>query len=484
MMAFNPFDRSNKEVARFRRIHVVTNWKREVMRSKAESRLSGLAVIMLVSTMLITQWAIGSGVPPGFLKPPRIAVFRGDTDYALLLSWDDGINDEVLAYIEEEFGAHHTSFVVTSQIDERQLWGLDLLFRGHDIQSHSHKHIYHALLNRSYCEWLYLRSVEKIRSKFGYDAILMAYPYGSYGYTSSRVAMEYFNVARGVNPEKPQMLGTWPIPADEVRGCKQSFPLVSGLSGNTTEWLQSSFTSMTKLGVYRAFKCYGHAALFNGSEIRRFSEVLAEIAGRGDTWITSWGEAVAYSIERERTQIEHYSLGISRLTFILVADFNITRFSVPLTFVVEVPLGWTTPTVLDEGRILSSQLKSSPDGRRYVVFDTLPQNQQIVITANVLMDTAPPEVSNLRMMLSDEGVCFMLDITDMSGVVTDVNITITTELTVYSFKNVQNPVFWNNATYGCVVFGLKTGSCIMEVSAVDSSGNSMNLVYEILIHPQ
>lgn len=187
--------------------------------------------------------------------------------------------------------------------------------------------------------------------------------------------MEYFDVARGVNPEKDDKLGRWMIPDDEVRVYKQSFPLVSGLAGNNTGRLLASFAGMTGLRVHHAYKCYGHAALFNSSELQRFGRVLAEIVGRRDTWITSWGEAVAYSIEWEKTESVDYSVGIGGLSFRLAADFNITRFSVPLTFVVELPLGWINPTVTERGRILSRQMRTGLDGRRYVVFDVLPHDQ-------------------------------------------------------------------------------------------------------------
>ncbi|MGY5853971.1 MAG: polysaccharide deacetylase family protein [Candidatus Thorarchaeota archaeon] len=261
--------------------------------------------IFLIKTLLLQSMlilCIPGNVP---VELPTVEVFQGGKQYAFMFSWDDGGDDLRFSFLEDELGFKHTSFVVTSKIQGKNLWGLDMLFRGHDIQSHSREHLYHTKLNESYRNYLISQSVKDIEEVYGYTPILFAYPYGSQNMACQTQALEYFRVARGLGPEKISDCGTWPITS--LGNCDHSFPEIDGVVGHTYEKLVDSFNTMVENseGRHRAYKCYGHSNTdwFADDERIDFFTRLGDIANRNDTWYTSWGEAFAYQIQRQNIRV-------------------------------------------------------------------------------------------------------------------------------------------------------------------------------------
>ncbi len=108
-----------------------------------------------------------------------------------------------MANLEEQIGVTHTSFIVTSRIDNyTRLYLTNLLFRGFDIQSHGYHHENLANITdmNSLRESL-SRSIRDIERIFGFTPIIYAYPYGNASYAASDVAISLFDVARGVMGE-------------------------------------------------------------------------------------------------------------------------------------------------------------------------------------------------------------------------------------------------------------------------------------------
>ncbi|MHA2067783.1 MAG: polysaccharide deacetylase family protein, partial [Candidatus Thorarchaeota archaeon] len=232
------------------------------MRNK---RLMLTVILILVFSLEYIQ-IVSSGGELIFLDEPTVEVFRGGKQYAFMFSWDDGGKDLEFSFLEDELGFQHTTFAVTSQIQIRSLWGLDMLFRGHDIQSHSRDHVHHASINNSYCEYLLSQSILDIQDVYGYTPILFAYPYGSLNQAVENLVQKYFKIGRGINYETGDHLGSWPI--QQTTNALHSFPGVDGVRGSTISRLISSFKQMVSYedGVHRAYKCYGHSKWFSETE--------------------------------------------------------------------------------------------------------------------------------------------------------------------------------------------------------------------------
>ncbi|MFW9968318.1 MAG: polysaccharide deacetylase family protein, partial [Candidatus Thorarchaeota archaeon] len=154
------------------------------------------------------------------LEPVQVTTFFNNATYAFMLGWDDGYKDLEMSFIEDDLNIRHTSWIVTTGMQEKRLRGLDQLFRGHDIQSHSAFHVPHDEINESYCAEILEQSIAFIQSFYGYTPIVFACPYGRVG-SNYKTVLEYFEVGRGMHLEGDSSRGRWPITS---RGkCDTSF---------------------------------------------------------------------------------------------------------------------------------------------------------------------------------------------------------------------------------------------------------------------
>jgi hypothetical protein len=404
------------------------------------------------------------------LAEPTIEVFRGGKQFAFMFSWDDEGNDLNFSFQEDALGFRHTTFGVTRRLLVKRLWGLDQLFRGHDIQSHSREHLHHASLNESYREYLISQSVLDITDAFGYRPILFAYPYGSQTAACQRQVLKYFKVARGIYFESGSDRGGWPIV--DVGNCLHSYPSIDGVRGTNMDRLVSSFTEMVSEsdGQYRAFKCYGHSKWFTPEQITEFFQILREIAFRNDTWYTSWGEAVAYQLQRDNVHVQRFSFNGRALSFQTVIDSEF-EYGIPITYKIQIPSHWDTAMVLDDGRLSDRFRIAIEENRKYVFLDSAPCGQTIRIVTEFPADNTRPEIRNLRSIVTESGVAFLADVEDEMSFISDVNITIRGGNQAFTFQNVENPIFWANSTYGRVVFNLAPGCYWFEIDALDAFGN-------------
>ncbi len=413
------------------------------------------------------------------LPAPVITMFKNDKRYALLVSWDDGVNDMDFSFLEDELGIKHTSFVVTSRIADKKFWGLDIMFRGHDIQSHTREHKATGLANLSYCEYLISRSIVDIERTYGFTPIVLAYPYGSTNAITSEIALRYVDVARGTIPEGILRLGTWPI---KHRGnARHSTFDLNGLSSENMDRLAERFYEMTKLEGNRAFKIYGHTdlATFNLTERAMLFDELKKIAFRNDTWYASWGEAIAYDILRTNTTIEDFSYDDSEVMFRTVTSANVTRYPVQLTYRVEIPKEWDSIVVYDDGRISSDFTLTNGT----LLINSKPRNQtiRIVRTQDTMIDTEGPVIGGVTIATGTEGLLITFEVTDVLGFVTDVNMTVSVGNNTFFFNRIVNPIFWDNSTYGRAIFAddIQSSDGIdITICAQDSSGNLSSLSYQ------
>ncbi|MFX1330617.1 MAG: polysaccharide deacetylase family protein [Promethearchaeota archaeon] len=440
------------------------------MRNK---RCTLTVILLLVFSVEIIQ-IVGSGGKLMFLGEPTVEVFRGGKQYAFMLSWDDGGDDLQFSFLEDEIGFQHTTFAVTSNIQRKRLWGLDMLFRGHDIQSHSRLHVHHATINASYCEELLQQSIVDIEEIYGYTPILFAYPYGSQNAVVQELVKEYFRIGRGIRYECEESLGSWPIKREG--NALHSFPSVDGVQGSTISTLISSFNQMVSHddGVHRAYKCYGHSKWFNGNERDEFFEALQRIAFRNDTWYTSWGEAVAYQITRSNVLIERHIGADSMVSFVTAIGSNFD-YGIPITYRIEIPTSWNNINVIDGGKTSDRFSVIEGDSKKYLLLDSVPHGQRIKVIPGIPEDSSRPVINNLRTIVTEEGVAFMADVVDGGSFICDVKMTIHGNDEVWQFNRVLNPVFWANSTFGRVIFELEPGCYDLTVTAIDSCGNKASL---------
>ncbi len=401
------------------------------------------------------------------ILPPVVTVFRDNHQHAFMLGWDDEMDDLNFSFIEDEFGFRHTSFAVTGRLNDSVFWGLDMLFRGHDIQSHSSEHLHFARLNSSRIELLLGQSINDIERLYGYTPIVFAYPFGSHSSESDSIIPNYFDVGRGIGYEKTNR-GAWPITSRSC--CLHSAPGCHGITGDVVDRLTTSFEEMLNNEGHRAYKCYGHSGWFNAQERSQFEKELSKIAEHDDLWLTTWGEAIAYQVVRDHTVIEDYHTYSENIKFKTVApELNISRYPVSVTYRVEIPRDWDNLAVLDDGRIIPHKIVENSSGE-YLLLNSIPRGQIIEITTQRGVDTTGPVISGIHIRYTAEGALVLFEVSDFHGTVCDVNMTIVTDIGSFDFDRIVNPTFWSNNTYGRVVFNASDIYAI-TVMASDSSGN-------------
>ena len=430
-------------------------------------------IMLVMITLLVPRLITPISTPSAFPfnpDPPTVDVFRDGKQFAFMFSWDDDRLDLEFSYLEDMLNFKHTSFVVTCRMQSRKLWGLDMLFRGDDIQSHSREHLHHAQLNSSYRDFLFNQSVIDIEALFGYSPIILAYPYGSWNDQCAQQVLDYYQVARGISYESNSNCGSWPI--SNLGCCLHSFPSIHGVRGNNMENLIPSFERMVSSSdsEHRAYKCYGHTHWFSDSERDSFFSMLGEIAFRDDTWYTTWGEALAYQIQRDNVVVDQFTYNQDCISFRTSVDHD-SSYGVALTYRVEIPESWGTISIIDDGRITNYIKCVKEDNKTFILFNSIPRGQTIEISSERKKDSVGPDIKEFRIIQTEEGVAFLVDVIDQEGYISDVNITISNSLMTYSFSEVRNPIFWSNSTYGRVVFNLPRGCYNFKVAALDSSQN-------------
>ena len=407
---------------------------------------------------------------PPILQLPTMTVFRDDHQYAFMLGWDDEMDDLNFSFIEDEFGFRHTSFAVTGRLNDSVFWGLDMLFRGHDIQSHSSEHLHFAWLNESRIESLLAQSISDIERLYGYTPIVFAYPFGSHSNESDAIIPNYFDVGRGIGSELTNQ-GAWPITNRSC--CLHTAPGNDGITGSGVDLLSISFEEMLNKEGYRAYKCYGHSGWFNARERTLFKKELSKIAEH-NLWLTTWGEAIAYQVVRNHAIIENYHVYSKNLKFVTKApELNISRYPISITYKVEIPRDWDDVTVLEDGRIIAHEIVDISNNR-YVMLNSAPRGQLIEITTQKVIDTTSPTLSGIRVRYTPEGALILFEASDFHGTVYDVNMTVVTDIGTFDFVRMMNPTFWSNSTYGRVVFNANNVYAV-TVIALDSSGNVCNI---------
>ncbi len=441
------------------------------------------AFIIILAFMIPADYTqVSATEPPKSLPAPVAEVFRGGMKYAFLLCWDDGQYDLDFSYLEDPFGIKHTSFVITANMYRRQLWGLDMLFRGHDIQSHSLYHLNHRFLGTEYRAYLLKQGRADIERLFGYTPILFAYPYGGSDSQLEGQVLQYYRVGRGILYESATNLGSWPV--SPLGYAKHSFPGHDGVAGGTIDKLLSSFNAMVQMpGTnHIAYKAYGHTQAFIAPQRQNLAVAFSTITNRTDTWFTSWGEAIAYQLERDSLHISDYEINKGTISFrTQVPQEN--DLGIKLTYRVYIPEDWKGFTVADDGKATNQYTYHTDGTARYILLDSIPRGQTITITTRGWVDTGTPLITNMRTIQTTEGMAFIAHVDDQLSFIKEVNITISGNGSLYEHTDVQTPVFWANSTYGCVVFDIPPGCYQFKVSAVDCFGNVAVSAYNFEVSP-
>lgn len=403
---------------------------------------------------------------------PFVTHFYQGSNTTFTLSWDDArLYDTFLAPIDEKYGIKHTIFSPSFRsYPNRSFWRytflIDELFQGHDVQSHSGEHLHLSDYNSSEQERYVKWGKTGIEELFGFTPLVYAYPYGNTG--GSAFVKTYFKLGRTINYEGTSWPpNNWNLAGNTISG--------SGINDNKLSSIVTTMKQIYHQPGFKVFKGYGHTnaegRTYGVTNWVQYENVISQIAGWKNVWYTSWGELVAYTEEKSHVLITDPIYFQDTITFNVSAPtLNTLIYNVPITISVPIPNTWINPVPSINGTYTSKfSLKEYPNNYNALLLDIIPsQNSQNVTISRITpyLDTTPPEISNFKLetrmvnqswKLSNSEILkytFMrFDVNDSQTNVHHVNASIhLLNGTIWNYSNIQNPIFWQNSTYGRVVW--------------------------------
>ncbi|MFX0173508.1 MAG: polysaccharide deacetylase family protein [Candidatus Hodarchaeota archaeon] len=430
-------------------------------------------VIVNFSSSLILVAKDDSKWKDDLLIKPFITPFRQGCNTTFVMSWDDARpTDVIISEIDTKYGISHTIFAPSyhsypNQSFWRYSFLLDELFHGFDVQSHNGKHIHLSSYSLKEQEYFIKWGKTGIEELFGFTPIVFAYPYGDTG--GSQFVKKYFSLGRTINAA-----GTsWPPNLWEKEGTTIS---IHGINNQNLDQIPKILEKIYHTPGFHVFKGYSHSnnpgTDYGVSDFQKYENVIQQIAGWENVWYTSWGELVAYEIEKRHVTISNDIIRNNHsfeFTISTSSNLNTNVYKVPITVAFSLPEGWATPFVQIDNKFTTQFSIQKRKEISMIFLDLIPnkKNQKIKIWKNPpFLDQYPPEIEDFQIKTISHQENWGIDISrektysflrfeayDTLSEVVEVNATITLfNNTNLYYSNLKNPIFWNNNTYGSVLW--------------------------------
>lgn len=342
---------------------------------------------------IVSEWTVP--------KPAATYFYQG-CNTTFTMSWDDVRPADIhLAPIDEKYGISHTLFAPSHvSYPNHSYWNyaflIDELFQGYDVQSHSGKHLHLSSYNDTEQEYLVKWGKTGIEELFGFTPVVFAYPYGDAGEISHII--KYFDLGRIIAHG-----GTsWPPERWHLAGTTIA---IGGISDKNINSTVSIMNTIYREPSYQVFKGYGHTnnegTNYGVTDWVKYESVISRIAGWENVWYTSWGELVAYTIEKDHVVISDLFHGDRKMTFNVSAPaLDTSVYKIPLTLSIFTPKNWSLFFPQIDGKHTSRfSIREYPDFWE-ILLDVVPDqsSQNITIWRDIQEeDQLPPEITNLTL---------------------------------------------------------------------------------------
>jgi peptidoglycan/xylan/chitin deacetylase (PgdA/CDA1 family) len=406
-----------------------------------------------------------------FPDKPRITHFSQDCNTTFVLSWDDARSSDVnLAPIDQKYGISHTIFTTSYRsYPNNSYWRysflIDELFQGYDIQSHCGKHIHLSKYNTEDQEFYVKWGRTGIEDLFGFTPVVFAYPYGDRG--GSTFVQQYFDLGRTINGGG----ASWPPSVWSLEGTTIS---VNGISDTNLNQIESILQKIYHSDGYQVFKGYGHTNLpgknYGVIDFAKYEQVISKIANWPDVWYTSWGELVAYEIEKQFVEFSSITYYDNKLEFeFSTPSLDTNIYKIPLTVGILIPKSWKNPFPQIENKFTSQYSVREYNDSKELLLQVYPNDseQKITIFRNKpISDHKPPVISNItletRFISQDwdqvtpqflHHTFLRFSVMDSLSNVLSVNASVFLKNGEnLEYPVMKNPIFWGNSSYGRVLW--------------------------------
>ncbi len=375
-----------------------------------------------------------------------------------------------LAPIDEKYGISHTIFTPSYRsYPNKSYWRyaflLDELFQGYDIQSHCGKHVHLSQYSSEKQEYFVKWGRTGLEELFDFTPIVFAYPYGDTA--GSNFVKQYFDLGRTINSGG----NSWPPSSWPLEGTTIS---LHGIADKNLHQLESNLMKIYHSEGYEVFKGYGHTNAqgrdYGVTDFDKYEDVMSKISGWPDVWYTSWGELVAYEIEKDYVDMSLIRYYDDRIEF----DFSTPRlntdiYKVPLTIGILIPKSWDNPFPQIGNKFSSRYSIRDYNDSKELLLDVPPKEfrQKITIWRDLpITDQSPPSISDFTIKTRyieqnwDQVTPQLLHYTFLRFTVEDANANVlSVNASVYlkngeifDFPTIKNPIFWDNSSYGRVLW--------------------------------
>ncbi|MGQ4894938.1 MAG: polysaccharide deacetylase family protein [Candidatus Njordarchaeia archaeon] len=466
------------------------------MHASSKIILSALLVATLIVSIFFTL-SISLKIPIPRLRRSNLRIitenFMWGANTTFVISWDDARPTDIyLAPIDERYGIRHTIFSTSIRLYPnasfwRYAYFLDELFRGHDVQSHCGEHVHLSRYSGAEQERLIKWGRDGIKEVYGYTPIVFAYPYGDTG--GSKFVKKYFALGRTIRYE-----GTsWPPNDWALAGV--TIP-IDGIEDENLDRIPEIMNDIYH-GEGGVFKGYGHTNRlgkdFGVTNFTKYRQIIEQISGWENVWYTTWGELVSYTIQKNNLKIINIVENQDEISFDILWNIDTNIYNVPVTFSI-LDLRLEGYILLVDGKI-SNSIKIV--GNKTMISVRPNKGESIThvsLTRKNIQDNEPPAVKNIRLYTwtvfqdwrsdpstycNDTYTFLMFDVVDNSSYIKDVNITIALKNgSIISYENIRNPIFWNNSTYGRILFGMNVSDIsTITITAIDISNNAIEYTF-------
>jgi len=312
--------------------------------------------------------------------PYQVGTWQGFRSAAVSFTFDDNCPNQlgVAVPMFARFGFNVTLFTVTSP---EWAWpanwsGLQkAASEGNEIASHTIDHPNFDTLSDSALQAELSLSRDTINSHIkGEKCITMAYPYCVPG--NEAIDAEYYIAARGCSG---QIVGKTPGDFMNI----SSF--VCGDKGlNTVADIEAKADSAAASNGWCVYLIHG----INGTEPGAYSPIsqdtiqatLQYLSANPDKfWVAPFGTVVRYIKERNSASITELSNHGDSIEVQLTDNLDSSYYSIPLTLRRQLPAGWDSATVHQNGGTVVSKIVDVGDDHD-VMFDAVPNAGNVTIT--------------------------------------------------------------------------------------------------------
>jgi oligosaccharide reducing-end xylanase len=331
-------------------------------------------IIVFITILIVGNTTFSQTIDPNY----TVATWHGFRSAAFSFTFDDGSpNQYTLAVpIFNEFDFKLTWFIDTGSWGWSPNWTAlqNAANQGHEIASHTVSHTNFSEIDDS-PENIELRdSKNTIEAHItGQKCVTMAYPYCVPG--TQTIAEQYYIAGRtcsgsiiSKNPSNFMTLSS----------------IICGPQGpveTTTDFIKKA-ESAAKLNGWCVYLLHGIDGDGGWSSIS--SDTLRKTlefhqANQDKYWISTFGNVARYIKERNAVSITELSVQDTSITVEITDALNDTIYNQPLTLRRQLPDGWPSAKVLQNGWLKNMQIVEV-DSVQYIQFDAVPDSGNVIIS--------------------------------------------------------------------------------------------------------